>query len=280
MGSSRVFSVLILTRNEERNLERCLRAISWAEDVVVFDSHSTDRTVAVAEAMGARVFQRIFDGYGPQREAARTQVDYQFPWVLALDADEIPDEELVAELMRAARADDSRHAAYRMRRKDHFMDRWIKHSTLYPTWFLRFYRPDKIRYDDRLVHEYPAVEGSVGELAGHLLHYAFHKGYPAWLAKHRHYARLEAQAAARDLDALAIDWRGLVVRADPIRRRRAHKRVFGTLPFRPGLRFGYMYLARRGFLDGWRGLLYCSLMFWYESLIGKETRALRDDPGR
>ena len=150
-------SILILTFNEEINLPRCLESVSWCDDVIVFDSFSTDRTVQIAESHGARVVQHRFENYGAQREAARSQVEYKYPWVFSIDADEEPDGELVEEVRRIAQSDDVKHDAYRMRRKDHFMGKWIKHATLYPSWFVRLYRHDRVRYEPRTVHEYPAV---------------------------------------------------------------------------------------------------------------------------
>src|SRR5258708_4826538 len=137
-------SILILTWNEEQNLPDCLKSVAWSDDVVVFDSFSTDRTVELARAAGARGIQRPFDNYGAQREAARTLSQFKHPWALALDADERPDAELVAELLAVARGGGGPYDAYRMRRKDFFMGKWIKHATLYPSWFVRFFRHERV----------------------------------------------------------------------------------------------------------------------------------------
>ena len=259
-------SVLILTYNEEINLPACLASVVWCDDVVVFDSCSSDRTVEIARSAGARVFQRCFDDYGSQRDAARTSVDYKYPWVLALDADERVDDELREEILKLAASSAESHAAYRLRRKDHFMGSWIRYSTLYPSWFIRFYRHEAIRYEPRSVHEYPVVTGSIGELKEHLLHYSFNKGFSDWFFKHVRYAQLEAAENLRHLSAGAIDWRGLVHR-DPVRRRKALKGLSFRLPFRPLLRFLYMYFVRHGILDGYPGFTYCCLLAIYEYLI-------------
>jgi glycosyltransferase involved in cell wall biosynthesis len=262
-----VISVVILTKNEAVNLPECLRSVAWSDDVVVFDSFSTDATPEIARAHGARLVQHEFVDYGSQREAAR-RVGYKHPWVLAVDADERPDAELVAELQAIAGRGADEHAAYRVRRKDHFMGRWIKHCTLYPSWFLRLYRPEKIVYEPRAVHEYPTVSGRVGELSGHLLHYSFNKGLEDWLQKHVRYARLEA---AENLWSLAagrrsLDFAGLLS-GDPVRRRRALKELSFRLPMRPWLRFAYMYGLRGGFLDGVAGYRYCKMLAMYEAMI-------------
>ncbi len=260
-------SVLVLTYNEEANLPGCLASLRWCDDVVVFDSFSTDRTVEIARSAGARVFQRAFDDYGSQREAARTSVSYKHSWVLAVDADERPDEELVREAAGVAVRNDAGPAAYRFRRKDHFMGAWIRHASLYPSWFVRLYRPDRVRYAARAVHEYPVVEGATGELNGHLIHHSFGKGMEDWLAKHVRYAVLEARENVKSLRDGSVDWAGLVAGGDPVRRRRAVKDLSFRMPFRPTLRFLYMYLLRGGFLDGRPGLAYCRLLSMYEHMI-------------
>lgn len=258
-------SVLILTYNEELNIQACLDSLTWCDDVLVFDSFSSDRTCAIAQAWGARVIQHRFENYGAQREAARVLGAYRHPWVLALDADERPDAELVAEL-KAAAATDGGPVAYRMRRKDHFQGRWIRHSTLYPSWFVRFYRWEQIHYEARGVHEYPACAGAVGELRGHLLHYSFNKGLEEWWAKHVRYAALEAQEGVKSLSR-PLDWAGLFAWGNPVRSRRALKNLAARLPFRPWLRFAYGYLWRGGILDGRPGLDYCRMLAAYEMMI-------------
>jgi glycosyltransferase involved in cell wall biosynthesis len=259
-----MISVLILAKNEEKNLPACLESLKWCDDVVVFDSLSSDRTVSIARDGGARVFERAFDNYAAQREAARTGVGYRHPWVLALDADERPEPDLVSEMQAAVAR--TEHAAFRLRRRDYFFGRWVRHATLYPSWFVRLYQPGRIHYEPRLVHEYPTVSGSVGELKGHLVHQSFNKGLGDWLEKHNRYSEGEAAEALRAAAGTGLDWRG-VFSTEPVRRRRALKSLSYRLPARPLCRFLYMYLLRRGFLDGWPGFTYCRLLAIYEYLI-------------
>jgi hypothetical protein len=205
------------------------------------------------------------------------QIAYRYPWVLALDADERPDAELIAELQVIANTKANEFAAYRVRRKDHFMGRWIKHSTLYPSWFLRFYRPERVRYSSRAVHEYPDVNGPVGSLRGHLLHFSFAKGLEDWLLKHVRYARFEAMENLKSMEpgAAGVDVKGLFSIRNPIRRRRALKELSFRLPLRPFLRFAYMYFLRGGFLDGVAGYHYCRMLAMYESMILLHLNELR-----
>lgn len=269
-----MISVVILTLNEEVNIERCIKGLGFSDDIVVFDSFSSDRTVEIAKLHGARVVQRRFDNYGAQREAARTEVSYKHLWVLSIDADEQPDDHLVRELLAVASAGRRDYAAFRVRRKDHFKGRWIRWSSLYPSWFLRFYQPERIRYENRAVHEYPLVLGPVGTLAGHLLHDNLSKGIIHWIQKHRYYALLEAQAELKELRSGRIDLPGLFSVSEPVRRRRALKQLSMRLPLRSGLRFLYMYVLRCGFLDGNVGLEYCRLLATYEWEIARRLRVM------
>ncbi len=268
-------SILILTLNEEANLPGCLENLAGFDDVVVFDSFSTDRTVEIARDAGARVFQRRFDDYGSQREAARTEVTYKHPWVLALDADERVDPELKVELEKIGSVPQASHRAYRMRRKDFFMGKWIKHATLYPSWFIRLYQPQWIQYEPRAVHEYPRVAGGIGELQGHLHHYSFNNGLDAWFSKHVRYAALEAKESLNTVRRARLDWQGLLSPTDPVRRRRAMKALSCHMPLRPTLRFLYMYLLRRGMCDGAAGLTYCRMLALYEYMIVVKMKELQ-----
>jgi len=262
-----MISVLILTKNEELNIRECIQSVSWSDDVWVFDSISTDSTCQIASELCANVRQRVFDNYGAQREAAR-YLPYKYPWVLAIDADERPDRELVSELLSIANNADDKNVAYRVRRKDYFMGRWIRYSSLYPSWFIRFYRPNKIHYEPRAVHEYAEIDGPLGQLSHHLLHHSFSKGIEEWFAKHVRYAALEAAENVKVLEK-ADKRHGLtrVLSTDPVARRRALKQLSTRLPFRATLRFLYSYIMRRGFLDGVAGYRYAKMLAIYEQMI-------------
>lgn len=262
-----MISVLILTKNESINIADCIHSCRWSDDIVVFDSYSSDDTVELATSLGARVVQRQFDNYGAQREAAR-QVSYRYPWVLAVDADERPEPDLVDEIKRLVSQSATEHVAYRMRRKDHFMGKWIKYSTLYPSWFIRLYRPDCIRYEPRSVHEYPIVAGSIGALNGHLQHFSFNKGLEEWFLKHCHYAALEAK---ENFNYLVEGKSNLAISkffsSDPVQRRRVLKEFSVRVPFRSTFRFLYSFVLRRGFLDGLAGYRYAKMLAVYEQMI-------------
>jgi glycosyltransferase involved in cell wall biosynthesis len=265
-----LISVLILTHNEEINLPDCLKSIDWCDDILVFDSGSTDKTLSIAKGKGVRILTRPFDNYGSQRQAALEQGNFKHPWLLVLDADERVDSELAVELKAVASDPSNPNHGYRIRRKDYFLGRWIPRSTLYPTWYLRFFHRSFTRYESRTVHEHPIVDGSVGRLKGHLLHYSFNKGFEDWVEKHRRYAKLEAKEALQMLSN-PIDGPGLF-NSDPGRRRRALKGLSYRLPFRGLMRFLFMTFIRFSFLDGWPGIRYSLLISRYESWIQNEMK--------
>jgi glycosyltransferase involved in cell wall biosynthesis len=256
-------SALILTLNEEINIAACLDSLSWCDDVVVLDSLSSDRTRAIAEERGVRVVTRAFDNWSAHQNWAVTNIEFRHSWVLYLDADERCPPDLRDDVLRHARPD-APEAAFRVRRKDFFMGRWLKHAQLYPTWLVRLFRPQRIRYE-RLVNPVAVVDGPIGELTGHIMHYPFSHGVSHWVARHNRYSDMEAIEAAKVQDNLATS--GSVWSKDPNERRRALKDIFFRMPARPLVKFLYYYGWRRGFLDGRAGFTYATLQAFYEYLI-------------
>jgi len=265
-------SVLILTLNEEINLPRCLDSVSWSDDVVVLDSFSSDRTVGIAEAAGARVVQRRFDNWSCHQNWAVRNIEFRHPWVYYSDADENVTPELAKELRSIAGNGAGGPVAYRVRFKNIFMGRWIRHSSLYPTWVLRFFRPDKVHWE-RLVNPVAVVDGPEGRLQAHFEHYSFNKGLTQWFAKHNLYSSDEAQELIRTVEE-SMDWRGLIS-PDPAQRRKAMKSLAYRIPLRPALVFGYLYFFRLGLLDGLPGLTYCRLRAMFEYMVDLKVKELK-----
>ena len=266
-------SILILTYNEEMNLPRCLEAVRWADDVLVVDSFSTDRTVEIARAAGARVLQNRFVNFAEQRNFGLEQGGLQHEWVLHLDADEVVTDEFKQEV--AAKIQTKTWDAYRVPSKMMFQERWLKYSGMYPTYQVRLGRREKLKFI-QVGHgqrESLAAE-RLGTMENALLHYSFAKGMADWRARHERYAADEARQALASA-ATRLDWAGLLSLTDVVRRRRALKSLANRLPGRPALRFFYMYFLRRGFLDGLPGYRYCRLLAGYEALIVRKTRELR-----
>jgi glycosyltransferase involved in cell wall biosynthesis len=263
-------SALILTLNEEINIAACLDSLSWCDDVVVLDSQSTDATRTIAAQRGARTVTRAFDNWSAHQNWAVSNIEFRHPWVLYLDADERCTPELAGDVVRSARLD-APQSAFRVRRKDMFMGRWLKHAQLYPTWLVRLFRPTRVRYE-RLVNPVAMVDGPTGVLEGHIIHYPFSHGISHWIARHNRYSDMEAVEALKvrgERWTLGALWSG-----DPNEQRRALKDLFFRLPARPALKFLYYYAWRRGVLDGRAGLTYATLQAIYEYMIACKTSEL------
>ena len=268
-------SVLVLTFNEEDNLPRCLRSVAWADDVLVLDSYSTDRTVEIAQAHGARVLQRPFDTFAGQRNYGVDEGGLRHDWVLHLDADEVVPDDLRDELVSiAARPGSAEAVAYRVASKMMFQGRWLKHAGMYPAYQVRYGLRDRLRFVQVGHGQREAVPPEeIGTLEGALEHYSFSKGLHEWFSKHNRYSTDEAAEALRQARG-DLDWSGLAS-SDRTRRRRALKSLASRMPLRPALRFAYMYLIRRGALDGRAGLAYCRLLATYEAMTVAKERELR-----
>jgi glycosyltransferase involved in cell wall biosynthesis len=266
-------SVLILTRNEEHDLPGCLQSVLWSDDVHVFDSLSTDRTVEIATALGAKVSSRRFDGYASQRNAALQTLDFKYSWVLILDADERVPDALYAELASVVADPIPGVAACRMRRRDYLGTSWLRHSQISP-YYIRLVSPSRVRYV-REVNERLVVDGDIRDLTEHFDHFPFSKGIRHWLDKHNAYSSMEAECvlAARNGRTRFSLLKALFER-DFNERRFHQKELFYRLPARPLLKFLYVYLARAGFLDGRAGFTYAALQAIYEYMIVLKTAEL------
>ena len=269
-----MFSILILTLNEERDLPGCLASVRECDDVVVLDSGSTDRTVAIARDAGARVFSRPFDNFASQHNHAQREIPFRHPWVFHLDADEQMTPELALECAAASsRTDlDGFFAAPKML----FEGCWIPHCTDYPAWQARFVRAPQFAFVEVGHGQREAPGMRLGRLRAGYWHDLSSGGETEWLEKHRRYAKTEAAEKGKVERTVpsTLDRRQLWS-SDALTRRRALKSLSYSLPFRPALRFFYQYVLRRGFLDGAPGYRYCRLLARYEAFAGEEIRRLR-----
>jgi glycosyltransferase involved in cell wall biosynthesis len=265
-----MFSVLILTFNEERDLPRCLCSVGDCDDIVVLDSGSTDRTAELARTAGARVFTRAFDDFARQRNFAHREIPFRHRWVFHLDADEQMTPALSAECRSAAERTDI--DGFFVAPKMIFHGRWIPHCTDYPAYQARFVRPQTFTFVQVGHGQREAGEMRMDRLRENYLHDLSSGGDTEWLEKHSQYARAEAAEHARSTAGVSV--RDLLA-GSALRRRRALKRLSFSFPGRPAQRFLYQYLLRRGFLDGRPGLHYCRLLARYERFIDDELRRLR-----
>ncbi len=264
-----MFSILILTKNEEANLPACLASVAWCDDIVVLDSFSTDGTCDLAAARGARVYQRAFVDFGAQRNHALDHIEFRHRWVFHLDADERFNDVLRAECEQAIRAD--KHSAYFVANRIIFLGRWIRHSSQYPYHQVRLVKIGEARFA-KAGHgqrEDGSLRGT-GYLDTPYDHFNFSKGVSDWVDRHNRYSSEEAiEAEVLRGEALGA---GDLFSADSLTRKRALKRIHARLPARWVWKFLYLYVAKGGFLDGAPGFSYCVLNGFYDFLVSVKIR--------
>ena len=235
-------SVAIITLNEEENLSRTLASVRFADEIVVVDSGSTDRTIEIARSFGAKVFSEDWKGFALQKNSAIDKCEGT--WVLSLDADEELTEELQAEIRGMLEADERiapKVDGYRLRLRHVFLGRWMRYGGYYPDMKLRLFRrvtsSGVAHFSERPVHESVQVDGRVETLTEDFLHH----GYPnleLYLEHMNRYSSLGAKIVAE---------KGKISRSWPA--------FFWNAVFVPKLTFFWNYFFRLGFLDGREGLL-------------------------
>lgn len=256
-------SVLILTKNEEINIGRCIESIAWSDDIVVFDSFSDDCTVELAKTLGVRVVQHKFDNYASQRNAALA-LEYKHDWILMVDADECVTAELRDEIERALKDVPETVSMFQMRRKDYFFGRWIRHASGYPTWFGRLVRKGEVKVEREINEEYH-TDGEVRIVQEHLIHYPFAKGLVYWFERHNWYSTMEALVLIEGTEEKfkITD----LFSSKPTVRRKSLKQLGYRLSGRPLIVFVYLYFFRLGMMDGMPGFRYCIMRTMYEYMI-------------
>lgn len=230
-------SAVVITLNEEDRLRRCLESVAWADEIVVVDAESHDKTVQIAREFTDRVIVRPWAGFPAQKNFALEQSTGE--WIFSLDADEEAGPELRPEIMAVVAGSDACHG-YAVRRQNLFLGRLIRHGGLYPDWQVRLFRRGRGRFAERAVHESVAVTGPVGRLRGHLVHRSY-EGVSDFVGRANRYSSLAAEQMVRE---------GRRVR-------------MGELVLRPLGRFLSMYVLQGGVLDGRRGLLLATLYAYY-----------------
>lgn len=277
-------SILIPIKNEAKNLPRCLQSVAWSDDVFVVDSASTDGSRQIAEALGAKVVQFQFNGVWPKKKNwALENLPFKYDWVFILDADEVLPPGAEAELRAIACDPHPAAEGYWINRRFRFMGRWLRHA-YYPNWNLRFFKHRLGRYEqltsvdtqsgDNEVHEHVVVRGRAGFLKCEMDHYAF-PSVAVFVEKHNRYSNWEARVALErylhasegHLQMGNVGWR------------RKLKQLSHRLPCREWLRFLYVYVWQRGFLDGREGYYFARLHGFYEFLSVAKTFELKKDAG-
>lgn len=268
-----MISVIIPVKNEEANLPRALRSVTWADEVFVVDSQSTDRTVEIAKSWGAQVIQFNFNGKWPKKKNwALEHIEFRGDWVFVLDADEVLPDEAEAELRGIAQSfRTGMPSGYWVNRRFMFMGKWLRHA-YFPNWNLRFFRHEAGRYEkltesetgsgDNEVHEHVIIDGSTGRLQFLMDHYAFPSVH-VFIEKHNRYSNWEAVV---EYEKSSDKFGQEKLQDSNVRFRRLLRQLVWRCPGRPLLRFLYVYFFQLGFLDGREGYYFARLHAVYEFL--------------
>lgn len=222
-------SVVIITKNEENNIRRCLESVKWADEIILIDSQSEDKTVEIAQEYNAKIYSPVWKGYGPAKQEGVKQTSHD--WIISIDADEEVTELLAAEI-KTILSQDNPADGYIVPRKTNFMGRWINHSNWYPDYVLRLFDKTKGGFNSNVVHEFVEVEGKKEYLKNDLLHHS----YPTldeYFRKFNIYTRMGAE------DLL---YKG------------KKSGLFGIC-IKPIVAFIKHYFLKKGFLDGVEGFL-------------------------
>jgi glycosyltransferase involved in cell wall biosynthesis len=230
-------TVTVITKNEAANIASALESVSWADELLVVDSHSTDETVAIARAHGARVEVRDWPGYAAQKNFASSLASND--WILSLDADERITPELAAEIKALMQAEPAARG-YRIPRVTWYLGRWIRTTDWYPDRQLRLFDRRAGRWGERRVHESFELDGASGELRAEIQHYAY-RDMSHHLATIDRYTTLAAE-----------QWREEGRTATPL-----------DIAANPVFAFLRNYLLRGGFRDGTAGLIVSILNSYY-----------------
>lgn len=233
-------TAVVLTLNEAEHISDCVKGLLFADEVVVFDSYSTDDTVKLAQEAGARVIQRAFDNYTLQRNAAISAVSHNTDWVLFIDADERVPGELASAIRSAIHK--SGYAGWRIPRHNYIFGKLTTGAGWYPDYQTRLLRIGKARYNpDRQVHEVVQLDGKLGTLEPPLIHFNY-TDLAQFTAKQRTYTAFEAQTMFSH----------------------GVKPKFRNFILQPYRQFKWRFLTLKGYRDGFHGLRLCLLMAWYE----------------
>lgn len=273
-------TVIVLTRDEEANIRRCLHSVAWAEQIVVVDSGSTDDTVPIALSLGADVVEQPWLGFSAQREFALRLQLLKRDWVYFVDADQWVSPQLAHEIADQLAA--PAYVAFAHRFRLVFQGTWIRHCGWYrASWNVQLMDRRYAKYDGSLVGERVHVDGPICRLDNDIVD-DNHKGLADWLHKHIRYAQLEATRRDESVP-IAARVRALRRRNDARSFSRALLKgvIFPYVPAKPAAMFFYMYLIRLGLLDGLVGLRFCMFHAWYQisvAALREEAVTMESDP--
>ena len=263
-----MISIIILTKNEENDLPRCLASLRWCDDVHVIDSGSSDKTKEIAGSFGAHIYENSFKSFGHQRNWSLDHCDIKHAWILFLDADEVANDAFVKAANRAVTEASESTAGFYCCWKQIYEERWLKRCDSFPKWQFRLMRKGRARFTDFGHGQKEAeVKGTLEYLPVPYDHHGLSKGIGHWLDRHNRYATLEAAVRL----STPINWRN-AFSMHGSKRNQALKPIVSRVPGWPLIRFLITYVLRLGFLEGRPGFVYCANLAYYEFLIRIKMR--------
>lgn len=233
-------SVVVITKNEEKNIKDALESVKDFEEIIIVDSFSEDKTLEICREYTDKIFQHEWQGFAKQKQLAIDKTT--LPWVLVLDADERVTEGLKNEILEKIKDDKN---GYFIPRKNFFLNRWIKHSGWWPDYTLRLFKKDRGKMQQREVHEKIIVDGKIGYLREPLIHYTYYS-LDDFIKKMQIYASLSAE--------------------ENFKFTLSKKKIILKMTFSPFFTFFKMFILRLGFLDGLRGFILAVLYSFYSFL--------------
>ncbi len=279
-------SVIIPVKNEEQNIKTCLESVKWADEIFIIDSQSTDKTVEIAREYTDKIYQFDYKGGWPKKKNwALDSLPFENEWVLLLDADERVTPELREEIINAIK-DSKNMDGFYINRRFIFLGKWIKHCGWYPSWNLRLFKhklgrfenlhtEDTINTGDVEIDEHVILDGKAEYFKNDFLHEDYKDIY-RFIDRHNKYSSWNAKVYFNFLNKMQDEGTiGASFFGNPLRRKRFLKKIWVRTPFRPILRFIWMYFIRLGFLDGRAGFILCKLISLYESMLNAKLYELK-----
>jgi glycosyltransferase involved in cell wall biosynthesis len=260
--TEKMVTFIILTLNEEHDLDECLKSVEAGADIIVVDSFSNDKTLDIASEYTNNIYQNKWVSFAKQREWAMQNTRINTEWVMFIDADERLTKLLIEEIYDFILSNPKENGCY-IRRRFIFGGKWLKHGGYYPCSELRLMRKSKVQFLDEGggARERFLIDGEKCELKEDMFH-VYDKSFQHWISKHSKLALLEAKYSNSGAKPEVIEGLGIKVWIRTV--------VWENLPglFRPFLLFIYRYIIRLGILDGKMGFYYCFLHdLWYPILV-------------
>lgn len=277
--------IIILTFNEEKNIGDCLQsAAALKANIYIVDSGSTDTTLAICQRYTQNIFSHPFENYAAQRNWALDNLPLTGTWVLNLDADHRVTPELAAQLNNIfSKSVDSEVNGFLISRRTMFMGKWIKHGGHYPTYHANLFKRGFGHCEEKFYDQHFKVTGKTQVLKTDIID-VITDSLTSFIARHNHWATLEAQYLVEQQNTPVIDDNGTLVRpqlfGNPMERRRYMKKRYEAFPLfvRPVIYFTIRYFIKLGFLDGKTGLIFHFLQgFWFRFLIDAKIYELRKE---